>query len=103
MLALPAAAGLGQTIVTLAVFAAPLVAAPSTGRMLLVAPLDASPDRLVRLARDADAVILGPGPLRGSLVIEGSRAPWVAAMARERVVPLAAPTVLCGDTPGLQR
>jgi hypothetical protein len=103
MLALPAAAGIGQTIVTLAALAAPMIVAPAFGRILLVAPLDASPDRLVRLARDADAAILGTGPFRGSLVIEGARAPWLAAMAREGIVPLAAPRALCGGKPGEAR
>lgn len=67
---------------------------PAQGRMLLV-PLDGQP-----VSRSAveqlRATFLAPGPLPGSLVVDGNRDLLSALWAR-RVLVLAAPAALCAS------
>ena len=84
-----------QIVVVLLAMAAVPLAPPATGRMLVV-PLGTGDEAgAVRAARDAGALILGSGPLPRSTIVEGARAPVLAAAWRAGMVALAAPRGGC--------
>jgi hypothetical protein len=71
-------------------------APPAHGRMMLV-PLSAQAARgMVAMAVDGGAALIGPGPLPGSLVIEGQRAALFQALIKHGVALVAAPATGCG-------
>jgi hypothetical protein len=69
---------------------------PAQGRMLLV-PLTASAEaRLPSAALGHDALLLGSGPLPGSLVVIEDRPNLLWSMVRIGVLPIAASPAGCG-------
>jgi hypothetical protein len=74
-----------------------IFAPPASGRMLLV-PLTASAQaRLPVAVLGHDALLLGTGPLPGSLVVIEDRHDLLWAMLRLGVLPLAASPAGCGS------
>jgi hypothetical protein len=69
-------------------------APPAFGRMMLV-PLDGRPIP-VALVEGRLATPLKPGPLSGSLVVEGRRDALAGLFSSEGIVVLAAPEAICG-------
>lgn len=88
----------GLIVVQVALAALALLAVaimpPAHGRMLLV-PLDGGPID-PRAVNAAQATLLSPGPLPGSLVVDGDRQLLAGFWAR-RVLVLAAPAALCSS------
>ncbi|MET0374738.1 MAG: hypothetical protein ABW128_10835 [Rhizorhabdus sp.] len=71
---------------------------PARGAMLLV-PLTAQARAdLPMLAVERGALLLGNGPVAGSLLVRGERALLGAALLRRGIVPVAAPEFICGPT-----
>ena len=74
-----------------------IAAPPASGQMLLV-PLDGGGrDGLARVAVNAGARLIGPGPLDGSLVVSGERAALVAALMPAHALVLNAAIGGCGE------
>jgi len=70
---------------------------PAAGRMMLV-PLSAGAARgMVALAIDRGATLVGPGPLPGSLVVDGRRTDLLGGLVRHGVALVAAPAAGCGQ------
>lgn len=67
---------------------------PAQGRMLLV-PLDGRPVGLGAIAA-MKATPLKPGPIRGSMVVDGDRQ-LLSGLWAQRVLVLAAPAALCSS------
>jgi hypothetical protein len=81
-------------------FAVASLSPPARGEFLLV-PLTAhAAQQVARLAIEHDALLLSPGPVAGSLIVEGERARLAQAMLSAGIVPLAAPTAPCGARSG---
>lgn len=74
---------------------------PAQGRILLIPVVDRDVNATARLALSSGAALLGEGPLRGSLVVVGSRARIAAQLRPWRTLMLAAPPAGCG-TPSRQ-
>ncbi|MFK3891540.1 hypothetical protein [Sphingomonas sp. NPDC079357] len=70
---------------------------PAEGRILLVPMVDRDVNATARVALSAGATLLGAGPLRGSLVVVGSRARLAAQRRPWRMLMLAAPPAGCGS------
>ncbi len=86
-----------QLGVTLGGLAGIAFAPPAQGRILLV-PLTASAEaRLPASALGHDAVLLGSGPIRGSLVVMAGRDTPTWTMLRLGVLPVAAFSAGCGQ------
>ena len=85
-----------QFAVVLLAMAAVQFAPPARGRMLVV-PLSGDAAAAVRVARDADALVVGRGPLPRSAIVEGARARLLGATARAGMVLLAAPQGGCAE------
>src|SRR5262245_641112 len=68
-------------------------APPAQGRMLLV-PLNGQPVSVATVASHQATPLL-PGPLPGSLVVEGDRGP-LSDLLSQGVLVLAAPDAICG-------
>lgn len=90
-LLLVAQAGVG--VVALAIMS---LYPPAEGRILLVPVVDRDVNATARLALASGAMLLGAGPLRGSLVVVGSRARLAARTQPWRTLMLAAPPAGCG-------
>lgn len=89
---------LGHAGVIVAALVMVWLAPPARGRILL-APIDGGDAaRMVRVARAAGALVIGPGSMPASMVVDGARAPLVAAMLRERILVLAASGAGCDGT-----
>ncbi len=75
-----------------------VLAPPAHGRILLV-PL--MPGSGVHLAADVlarGARLVAPGPIGGSLIVDGDRDRIVAGLLRRGVVPVSATVLDCGET-----
>ena len=83
-----------QLVVAMLAMLAVAFTPPSYGRMLLV-PLDGKPVSRAKLAV-LQATPLKPGPLPGSLVVEGGR-DKLSGLWAQRVLVLAAPAALCSS------
>lgn len=70
-------------------------APPARGAMLLVPLSGAARAVLPGLAVAHGALLVGQGPLEGSLVVRGDRAALGGVLLREGILALAAPDVLC--------
>jgi hypothetical protein len=70
-------------------------APPAQGRLLLV-PITGNERAALNVALDGDARLLGAGPLRGSLVVAGSRDRFASAALDRGILILAAPSSWCG-------
>ncbi len=86
-----------QIALAFAALAFAILSPPASGRMLLVPIGHHDIDEAARLARDAGAALVGPGPLPGSLVVLGDRGHVAAAMHGWQFALLAAPAAGCGD------
>jgi len=71
---------------------------PAEGRILLVPVTDRDANATARLALSSGAALLGAGPMRGSLVVVGSRARLAAHSRPWRILMLAAPPAGCGTS-----
>lgn len=69
-------------------------APPTKGAYLLLA-FDAHA-QVARIAIDHDALLLGPGPVPGSLIVFGERSRLFMPAWRAGIVMLAAPSAVCG-------
>jgi hypothetical protein len=83
--------------VGLAIAILPLLAfiPPSYGQTILV-PVDGKPIGDALLTRSA-LHRLAPGPLPGSVIVQGEGRPLAATLLQQGIVMLAAPAGLCGD------
>lgn len=68
---------------------------PESGRMLLIPLWSADGGEAVRLALDGGALLIGAGPVRGSIVIQGRRADLSDAAWNQRILLMAAPSAGC--------
>jgi hypothetical protein len=93
MIARSFALQLGLTLATLLLLA---VTPPARGRMLLVPVTPNGAVGLAALAVEHGGRLVAPGPLAGSLVVEGERGPLLAALLRQGAVPLRAEYRECG-------
>jgi hypothetical protein len=84
---------LSQAAICLFALTALTVAPPARGAMLLVPLLPERP--IVRIARGADALIVGRGPA-GAVMVRGDRAALFWPLLAAGVLPLAAPAAYCG-------
>jgi hypothetical protein len=87
---------LAQTGIVLVALAAAPFAPPARGRMLVVPLSGGDQAAAVRVARDADALILGAGPFPRSTVVEGSRVALLARAVPAGMLVVAAPAAGCG-------
>lgn len=72
---------------------------PARGGALLLVPLaPASAPQAIRIALDAQASLIGPGPLPGSYVVRGDRDRLARAMLRAGILVLAGTAAGCGET-----
>lgn len=71
---------------------------PESGRMLLLPLWSADEGAAVRLALNGGALLIGAGPVRGSIVVQGRRANLADAAWNQRMVLMAAPAAGCGST-----
>ncbi len=69
---------------------------PASGRMLLVPLASADANAAAKAALAGGAMLLGPGPFRGSMVVAGDRARILRAVASWDFVVTAAPPAGCG-------
>ncbi|HEX7872406.1 MAG TPA: hypothetical protein VF475_05805 [Sphingobium sp.] len=74
-----------------------IVAPPVSGRILLVPMGGEGRDGLARIAIDAGARLVAPGPLAGSLVVSGDSAPLIAALMPRHALVLSASMGGCGE------
>lgn len=92
-----AAAFLIQLLAIVGAMALMAAAPPAAGRMMLV-PLSADAARgMVALAIERGARLVGPGPLPGSLVVDGRRADLLSGLVHHGVALVAAPVAGCGQ------
>lgn len=91
--ALGAVQALFVLIVVLGLIAMP----PASGRMLLVPLGQEGRDGVARIAIGVGARLVGPGQLRGSLVVSGERAALIAALMPRRALVLSASMGGCGE------
>lgn len=70
---------------------------PAKGAILLIPLLQNNAASLVPLARASGALLVGKGPLPGSLVVLGERARLVRQIRAWNVILLSAPAAGCGD------
>ncbi|NIJ20742.1 hypothetical protein FHS95_002434 [Sphingomonas naasensis] len=71
-------------------------APPAEGQMLLMPLAGQGADSLAVWATVAGARIVGPGPLPGSLVVQGSAGTLAGAALRHATLIVAAPPAACG-------
>ena len=75
-------------------------APPAQGSMLLVPMTEQARISLPGLAVGHGALLLGVGPLDGSLLVRGDRSQLGLTLLRQGIVPMAAPAILCGKLTG---
>jgi hypothetical protein len=86
-----------QMLFVLAIVIGLVAAPPASGRMLLVPLGGEGRDGLARLAVGTGARLVAPGPIGGSLVVEGQRGPLMAAMMPGHGLVLSASMGGCGE------
>jgi len=92
------AVGPAIQLVVVATAVLALVAPPADGEMLLV-PIGTELSRhAVAIAVDHGALLVGRGPLPGSVVVAGRRTAMLSSMLQAGVLVFAAPPVGCGAT-----
>jgi hypothetical protein len=69
---------------------------PSSGRLLLVPLLDGDRNMVAGIALAGGAMLLGPGPFPGSLVVIGDRSRLARRITGWTIVMTAAPPAGCG-------
>ena len=84
-----------QTAGVLLVFAALAFFPPRTGRTILI-PLGGDDARVLPVAFADGALLIGRGPLAGSIVIQGRRGDMMGTLYRDHILMLAAPYAGCG-------
>ena len=90
--------GIGmQALIGLIIVAGLAFAPLSRGPMLLVPLTGKASGDMARIAFGHGAVLLGPGPIRGSLVMIGNGRAMVFALLGHGVIAITAPPALCGD------
>jgi len=77
-----------------------VLAPPARGRMLLVPVLPGSGAHLAADAIDRGARLVGPGPIAGSLVVDGIRDRIVSGLLARGVLAMSAASADCGDRQG---
>ena len=75
-----------------------LVAPPDDGAMLLVPIHAGASQRVAAIAVDQGALLVGRGPVPGSMVVAGRRTAMLSPMLRAGVLVFAAPPAGCGAT-----
>ena len=85
-----------QLALLLAGLGAIALAPPARGAMLLVPLTGQARADLPGLAIGRGALLLGQGPLSGSLVVRGDRARLGATLLRRGILSVAAPEIFCG-------
>lgn len=70
---------------------------PATGKMLLIPVESAAGSRLTRTAIDTGALIIGRGPIAGSLIVYGDSRRLAAPLLRRGAIAIAAPDTSCGS------
>ena len=75
-----------------------LIAPPDKGAMLLVPIHAEASQRVVAIAVDRGALLVGRGPIPGSVVVAGRRAAMLGSLLRAGVLVFAAPPAGCGAT-----
>ncbi|HEX7854932.1 MAG TPA: hypothetical protein VF503_14685 [Sphingobium sp.] len=86
-----------QMVFVLCVVVALIAAPPASGRMLLIPLGGEGRDGLARMAIDAGARLVAPGPLGGSLVVSGEGAALIVALMPRHVLVLSASIGGCGE------
>jgi hypothetical protein len=74
-----------------------LLMPPKNGRMLLFPHSSAAEHGMIKLAIEQGALLVGPGPVRGSFVVQGERGRLWSSMLHAGVVATAAPNSGCGS------
>ncbi|WP_235399079.1 hypothetical protein [Sphingomonas sp. SRS2] len=87
-----------QLLMLLAAFGMFAFAPPVRGAMLLVPLTTRARADLPGLAVRRGALLLGQGPVAGSLLVRGERARLGTALLRRGIVLIAAPEIICGST-----
>jgi len=75
-----------------------LLVPPASGKIMLIPVMAGSDSRLPAIAVDHGARLVGAGPFRRSLVVEGSRSALIGTVMRAGGLILAAPPTSCADT-----
>jgi len=86
-----------QTGVALASLVGFAFAPPDHGRMLLLPLTDAAAAEVPSMALDRHALLVAPGPIRGSLVVIAERGGLERAALAKGILVLSAPSLLCGQ------
>lgn len=73
---------------------------PRSGAMLLIPLPGSDGDGVVAAAIDGGAVLIGPGPLAGSIIVAGDRSRIADRLAAGPAIIMAAPPGGCGDPAG---
>lgn len=71
---------------------------PNSGRLLLVPLWSGDKGEAVRLALGGGALLIGVGPVRGSVIVDGRRADLADAAWNQQILMMAAPSAGCGQT-----
>lgn len=90
----------GQVLGTLAIFALVALAPPAQGTMLLVPLSGQSESRVVTIALDRGATLVGRGPLPSSVIVYGTRTSLLGPLSRAGVLALSGGAAGC--RPGRQ-
>lgn len=86
-----------QMLLTVGALSSLALMPPKNGRMLLVPVSTAAEHGMIKLAIDQGALLVGPGPVPGSFVVQGERGRLWSAMLQAGVVATAAPSSGCGS------
>ena len=86
-----------QAIATLMTILVVALAPPASGRILLVPLARTDASHVAARALSGGALLLGSGPLAGSLVVVGDRSAIAASVAGGHVLMLAAPLAGCSE------
>lgn len=84
-----------QTFATLLAILIIILSPPVSGPMMLVPITDAAAGSVTTMALDSGALLLGVGPVSGSIVVVGSRSGLRRAMEGHAILVLAAPDGGC--------
>ena len=91
-----------QLVIALAGLLALAFAPPARGAMLLVPLTGDARSRMAALAVEHGALLVGRGPVAGSLLIRGDRATLDGPLFGAGILLASAPAILCGQTPEVE-
>ena len=86
-----------QLLLTAGALISLLLMPPKNGRMLLVPLSPTAEHGMIKLAIEQGALLVGPGPVPGSFVVQGERGRLWSAMTHAGIVATAAPSGGCGS------